>query len=418
MASDPGSPDPQGRINYTYLPVLSWVLVLLVFAWLAVWFFFLRPSTEERLQYAAFVQALNYIEASYVDEVDRNVLYQGAMEGMVRALGDRFSHFQTPDSLRLLGEQAKGQFAGIGIVLSAWPPAGLVEEVIEGGPAEAAGMLKGDLITEVDGVDVADEPFGGLPKLIRGEKGTNVSISVRRGTTDDLLTFEVTRGIIEIPNVEWEMLDSGMGLVRLALFDEGCADELADAFRAVLSEDAAGIILDLRGNNGGLVPEAVAICDQFLDDGLILAQRTREGLVHPTTRAVPGTVVPTDVPVVVLVDRGSASASEIVAGCLQGHGRAALVGTHTVGKGVINQVFGLRDGSGLMLTVARYELAGGKVIGEDGLTPDVVAGEMPEPPRDAPVEELRQWYLENRQKARQAQLDAAEAVLANEPAGE
>jgi carboxyl-terminal processing protease len=404
---------PRGRSRqYTFLPVLSWILVGLVFTWFTVWFFFYRPSRQERLQEAAFSEALDLIDTFYVDQVDRGALYEGAMEGMVGVLPDPYSVYRTSAQMQQLDEDTRGEFGGIGIVMPPWPEKPLVDQVIQGGPADLAGLRPGDVITHVDGVDVLEMPRDRLVGMIRGEVGTTVELRVLRESTGEELAFLIERGVIEVANVTWEILAPDIGLLALRTFDENCAREIEDALAEMVADGAKGIIFDLRSNSGGLVREAIRICDLFLDKGMILSTRSRGRPTEPPARATEETAVPGDVPVVVLVNGGSASASEIVAGSLQALGRARVVGTRTVGKGAVNQVFHLSDGSGMVITVAHYELAGGRVIQGNGVEPDVLAGEWPERPEDLSVEQLGEWYRSTRAETRAKQMDAALETMA------
>jgi carboxyl-terminal processing protease len=200
-------------------------------------------------------------------------------------------------------------------------------------------------------------------------------------------------------------------MLTLMTFDEDCSGEVRQALGDLVSEGAKGIIFDLRGNSGGLVKESILICDMFLDKGMILSTSSRGELTEPPAMATERTVLSMDVPVVVLVNGGTASASEIVAGSLQALDRATVVGTRTVGKGAVNQVFRLADGSGMVITVAHYQLAGGRIIQGNGVDPDVVAGEWPERPEGLSTQQLGEWYRENRAKTRAEQMDAALRVI-------
>jgi carboxyl-terminal processing protease len=397
--------------QHTYLPVLSWVLVGLVFAWFAAWYFFYRPTGEERLQQAAFSEALDLIQTHYVEDVDREQLYQGAMRGMVGALPDPYSVYRTAVQMQQIDEDTRGEFGGIGIVLPPWPEKPVVDEVTEGGPADKAGIRAGDIITHVDGVEVLDMRRDKLVAMVRGEVGTTVELRVLREATGEELTFRIERGAIEVRNVKREMAAPGVGMLTLMTFDEDCSGEVRQALGDLVSEGAKGIIFDLRGNSGGLVKESILICDMFLDKGMILSTSSRGELTEPPAMATERTVLSMDVPVVVLVNGGTASASEIVAGSLQALDRATVVGTRTVGKGAVNQVFRLADGSGMVITVAHYQLAGGRIIQGNGVDPDVVAGEWPERPEGLSTQQLGEWYRENRAKTRAEQMDAALRVI-------
>jgi carboxyl-terminal processing protease len=398
------------------LPVLSWLLVVLVFAYFGSGLV-LRGPREERLRLASMKDALEAIPEIYVDKVDEDKLYHAAMQGMVASLGDKYSAYLTPAQRERLSEDTEGEYGGIGVVFFAGNGRDIVENVIPGGPAARAGLQAGDVITQVGGESIANLGADEVGALIRGPVGTDVELTLLRPPSGESFTRKLTREKIAIPNVEHKMLDGGVGFLRVATFDQNCAKEVKEALLALMDAGMKGLILDLRRNSGGLVKEATEMCDMFVDKGLLLSQKGRDGKEESRTMATPGTVLPPDVPVVVLVDHGTASAAEIVAGTLQAHGRASVVGTGTVGKGCVNTVVRLPDHSGLLLTVTRYELEGGKVIANVGITPDVRAGEMPKPPEGMNPEQAWTWYVQQRDKADQAQLQAAEDLITQKLAG-
>ena len=408
MASEP--PAPRKR-QYTYLPFLTWSLLALLVAYFLVWFLFYRPSGEERLQTAAFSQALGLIPEAYVGQVDRAALYQGAMKGMVAALKDRYSWYLSPAQLTRLGEDTKGEFGGIGVVLTQSAGKVLVEEVLKDGPAARAGIEAGDLLARVDGEETAGLPLERIVSLVRGEVGSSVTLDLVRAATGQALTCTVVREAIRAPNVEHEMIEDHVGVLRVAAFDETCSEEVRQALLEMKDKGMEGLLLDLRGNSGGLVKQATQVCDMFLDSGRILAIKGRQEPPEPPVDATPGTVLPVTDPVVVLVDRRTASAAEIVAGTLQATGRGTVVGTRTVGKGAVTSVMRLSDGSGLLLTVAHYELADGRIIEGKGIQPDVAAGELPPLPEGLDERAAREWLHQEREKARKNQLDRGLQVL-------
>jgi len=402
-AERPSGPQSPPR---SHLSILAWCLVILVFVYFACTFL-LRPPQAERDQMASFVQALRVISEDYVDEVDREQLYRGAMQGMVASLGDRYSAYLTPGQMGYLNEETEGEYGGIGIVFFAGNGRAVVEEVLKDGPAARAGMQAGDMITHVGGEGIANLAADQVSSMIRGEVGTPVELTLLRPASEETLTLSVTREKITVPNVEHEMLGGGIGLLRIATFDQDCAQEAREALERLQEDDLKGLIVDVRRNAGGLVNQATAMCDLFIEEGLLLAHKGRGEEEIERVLATPATALPLDVPVVVLVDRGTASAAEILAGVLQAHGRATVVGTGTVGKGSVNAVVRLRDQSGLLLTVSRFELEGGKVIAGAGITPDVEVGQIPPRPEGLDPEQARAWYIEQRDKADEAQLQEA-----------
>jgi len=411
MADQPESGARPPDRRYRHLPALTWSLLALLTIYFLVWFIFYRPSTEERLEIASFAEALHQIPRDYVEPVDRATLYQAAMKGMIASLKDKYSWYLSQGQLSRLLDETKGEFGGIGVVLSATDTLPVVEEVIKDGPAAKAGVEANDVLTTLDGEDVSGLPLDKLSSLIRGKPGTTLTLGAARGSKPEKLTFTITRETIRVPDVRSEMLSDGIGLVRLTAFDENAGADMRNALTELVKNGLKGLIIDVRGNPGGLVKQATEICDLFLNSGRIISLKGRDARPEPPVDAKPGAVVPETVPIVVLVDHGTASASEILSGALQANGRATVVGTGTVGKGAVTAIMPLPDGSGVVMTVAHYELAGGEVIQGKGIKPDVVVGELPSPPKDLDPAKAREWYRNQHEKARKEQLDRAVAIL-------
>jgi len=368
--------EPDGRRPHRYLPHLTGTLLALLLAWFLIWFVFQRPVTPAEKRLAALRQALRYVPAYYIHDVDEEQLYHAAMKGMMESLrdkyADKYSRYVTPTENRRIRQATAGEFGGIGVVVATTGAGTVVAELIPGDPAERAGMAVGDVIISVAGEDVSGLSTRELAERIRGKVGTRVVVGVRRPQTEEDLAFSLTRASISAHNVEWKMRDDGIGYLQLRAFDEDCAAGVKDALGQMQGGGLKGIILDLRDNPGGLMDQALEAADLFLDKGLIVTVKSRVGAeVHS---AGPEVAIPVDVPVVVLVNARSASAAEILAGALQANGRARLVGTRTKGKGCVTRLLTLNDGSALNLTVERYYLAGGEAVEGLGLGPDVVVG--------------------------------------------
>jgi len=331
-----------------------------------------------------FARVLTQIGDTYVEPVAQRELVYHALDGMAGAL-DAHSRFLDPEALRVLREEAEGQFIGIGAQMRQDTCGLRVSDVVEDGPAQRAGILPGDCLVTVDGVRLADLPLEAAFATVRGREGEAVSLGVAREGVTRLLPVLRTR-LVEA-TVESDTLAPGWVYARIRQFRRGAAAELAaQVNRASSSAPVQGIILDLRGNPGGRLDEAVATADLFLGAGRIVST---QGRGPGADEVYDATAAKTDWawPVVVLVDDQSASAAEILAGALQDHGRALLVGAPTYGKGSVQSIFEYEDGSALKLTIARYHLPSGRPIEDHrGLVPDALASE---PSTWGPLAKLR-----------------------------
>jgi carboxyl-terminal processing protease len=319
-------------------------------------------------------RALAHIENTYVDEVDQDALVHGAIRGMVQTL-DPHSSYLSPDEYRILASDTSGRFGGIGVEIDVRDGWLHVTRVIEGGPAEAAGVQPGDRILAIDGRGARDLPIDEAVRRMRGEPGTRVRVRLRRQGRDDAVDVSITRAIVELRAVEARLLDGGVVYVRLRAFQETTAAELRGALdqaatRAARAGGVRGVLLDLRDNPGGLLQQAVLVSDEFLGSGVIVTTKGRGGAVLDEARARASGTRP-NWPMVVLVNGFTASAAEIVAGALQDHRRAVIVGQRTWGKGSVQNVIELPDQSALKLTVARYYTPSGRSIQATGIEPDV-----------------------------------------------
>ncbi len=324
-------------------------------------------------------KVLSYIERSYVDPVDQGALIDAAIKGAVGAL-DPHSEWFSPQEVAAMREESERDFVGVGLELEARGGRLVVITPVEGSPAEGAGVRQGDALVGIDGVSVAGWTARQAIDRLRGPEGSAIQLEVLRGAGEgQRLTFDLKRAVIQIDAVSVRSLSSGMGYVRIRSFQEGVAREV----KAGLEELAAspgglrGLVVDLRGNPGGYFLEAVQVADLFLDEGLIVTTRGREDRQTQRFEARAETTV-FGGPLAVLIDGGSASSSEILAGALKDQGRAALVGVRTFGKGTVQTIVDLKDGSSLKLTTARYCTPSGASIQDRGVAPDVeVAQEGP-----------------------------------------
>ena len=325
----------------------------------------------ERLR--VFAEALSLIESRYVDEQSSDTLLYDAIGGLTQGLDDH-SVFMDPERYRETREQTSGEYFGVGISVDSREGGIHVIQPMQGSPAEEAGLLPGDLIVAVDGVRIEAAGEDALLSKIKGRRGTIVVLTVRRGEGE--LDFPVRRDQVRTRSVESRLLGDGYGWAKLSRFQRRTADELRRAITELEEQNRGpltGLVLDLRGNPGGYLNQAVAVADLWLAEGVIVTTVGRDR-PEPAGRARSGGT-DLDLPLVVVVDGGSASAAEIVAGALQDHGRAKLVGYTTWGKGSVQQFFDLPDGSALKLTTARYFTPSGRSIHGSGIQPDLVLGE-------------------------------------------
>ena len=339
-----------------------------------------RPGKLAKLD--VFAEALAVIESSYVDDLDEQKLVYGAVEGMVARL-DEHSRFLPPDRYRQLREDTEGEYGGIGVSVDVAGPgkAPVVTEVLAGSPADKAGLRVGDRLLAVDGVATSGDTWRGT---MRGRAGTRVRVRVGRAGWAVPRTLTLVRRRIRVPAVDARTLAPGVVYVRVRQFQQSTAADVRRAVVECLGSDAnagAGIVLDLRGNPGGLFDEAVQVADLFIPEGELVSVIGRRGqdLDEELARR-PRTW--SDIPLAVLVDGKSASAAEIVAGAVQDHGRGPVIGQTTFGKGTVQSFIDLKDGSGLKLTTARYFTPRGRSIAGRGIAPDLLVPPGTTHPRD------------------------------------
>ena len=322
-------------------------------------------------------EAYDKIMSSSVDPPSEGALARGAIKGMVEVLKkneDPYALFYTPEGYRSFQELTTGRFSGIGVWLKQKGEDLEIVSVLPETPAQGSGLRRGDVIRSIDGDTVTNMSSDAAVARIKGPEGTDVSLGIDRD--GESLSFTITREEIELPNLITRRIDENLGYIRLFGFARGAGDQVRDEIRALVSGGVRGIVLDLRDNGGGLFQEAVDVASAFIEDGEIVTyrQRSEDDVVYEAE----GDAFQ-DLPLVVLVNEGTASASEIVAGALQDRDRAMVIGTETFGKGSVQQVFSLNDASALKLTIAAYLTPDGHDINGDGIDPDVeVAGSSTE----------------------------------------
>jgi carboxyl-terminal processing protease len=331
----------------------------------------LLPFTQHNLM--TMRQARNNIEAFFVDEdklPDEQKLFHGSLKGMVAAVGDPYTRFLDPEQLSEEDMEMEGEYGGLGMYIGTRDGKILVISPIEDTPAFRAGVKPLDEIVKVDDEVVVGMDQNDVVKRLRGEPDTDVTVWMRRTGEDELKSFGMTREIINIKTVRSEMMDD-IAYIKLNNFHLKSAAELRDAIDAAESMDAAGIILDVRNNPGGLLNVAVDVASLFLDGELVVSLKGRIERIGDELYAEKGFA--TDLPVVVLMNEGSASASEIVAGAIQDHKRGPLVGAKSYGKGSVQSRFPLPEHAAMYITIARYATPSGTIIDHKGLTPDYAA---------------------------------------------
>lgn len=355
-----------------------------------------------------FTDVLAIIHRSYVEEVDIRDLIYGGIRGMLATL-DPHSSFLTPDLYEELQADTHGEFGGIGIEVTLAEGALTVVSPIEGTPAQRAGIRARDKIVRINGKLIQNLNLMESVRLMRGPSGEKITLSIRREGADKLLEFELLREVIQVHSVSGKTLEPGYAYARITQFQERTASELKtllSKIRVANDENLKGMIIDLRNNPGGLLDQAVAVSDLFLKQGLIVYTEGRDDSNLLRFQASSEGTEP-DYPLVILINEGSASASEIVAGALHDHGRALLLGERTFGKGSVQTIIPLSDHSGLRLTTARYFTPNGTSIQARGIAPDIEVPdlELPETQRKG---HYREKDLNNHFEAQGENVEAPE----------
>ena len=325
-----------------------------------------------------FAKALTYVENNYVDHVDDAELIYGAIDGMLGKL-DAHSVFLPPEDYRRLKADTQGEFTGVGIEVEIRDGWITVVSPLEGSPAHRAGLKTGDRLVAIDGKPTKDVTMHRAVRLMRGKPGTRVRLTVRRAEVKKPFTVEIVRQVIQIVSVTSRLLTPQIGYVRIKTFQERTDEYLEQALQQLSAKGKLrGLVLDLRNNPGGLLAQAVRVADVFLSEGLIVRTQGKAGRVIDEERAHPRRAY-RDFAMVCLVNKGSASAAEIVAGALQDQKRAVVMGTRTFGKGSVQTLIDLDDGSALKLTVAHYTTPSGRSIDQRGIDPNIVVPADPPP---------------------------------------
>ncbi len=319
-------------------------------------------------------QIENMLDTYYVEDYDKELAEELMYTGLSAGVGDPYTYYLSADSLAEQVEKNSGHFVGIGVEIYAGDDGYIVvSSVTAGGPAEAAGILAEDKITEVDGESITGKTAADVSALVKGEEGTDVTLTIFRESTGEVLEKTVTRQDIQVQTVSWRMMENNIGYISITNFRENTYSQFKEALDTLEAEGMEKLVLDLRNNTGGLVKSAHDIGEELLPEGIMVYTMDKEGNREDTLCDD----VYNDVPLVVLVNGNSASAAEILAGAIQDTGRGQLIGTTTFGKGLVQRLFTLSDGSGLNVTIQKYYTPNGTSIHGVGITPDYEV-ELPE----------------------------------------
>ncbi len=354
------------------MPIYKYIIISLFF--LASIASPLCAADEDYKNLEIFTDIYSLIRANYVEEVDSKQLIYGAVRGMLATL-DPHSSFLTPEMFLEMEADTHGEFGGLGIEITLQNNSLLVVSPIEGTPADKAGIQSGDEIVAIDEVSTADIDVMEAVAMLRGPEGKPVKLLIKRPGVIEPIALNLVREMIQIVSVKGQLLEERYGYVRIAQFQDRTSDELIEELAALKKsrpdQKLQGVILDLRNNPGGLLEQAVAVSDLFIDTGLIVYTQGRDPQSQLEFRAHPENTEP-DYPLIVLINGGSASAAEIVSGALQDHGRAVIMGEQSFGKGSVQTMIPMSDDSGLKLTTARYFTPNGRSIQALGISPDIL----------------------------------------------
>jgi len=336
-------------------------------------FFFEKSFSENSDIYKKidlFGEVLEKISKEYVDEVDQSKSMDAAINGLLQSL-DPYSAYMTPESFESMQTETSGKFGGLGIEVGMESGVVKVISPIDNTPASRAGLKAGDYIVKIDGVQVQGKSLMDAVDLMRGLVGSSIEITVRRRGVKKALIFNITREIIQIQSVKSELIDNSIGYIRLTSFNENSSKQVKEKIKKLnKNKNLKAYILDLRNNPGGLLSQAIKISDFFLENGEIVSTKSRTISENRKWFAKKGDITEGKT-LVVLINYGSASASEIVAGALKDHKRAIILGENSYGKGSVQSIIPLKNRGAIRLTIAKYYLPSGKSISKVGVTPDI-----------------------------------------------
>ena len=316
-----------------------------------------------------FGEVLGKIDKEYVEEIDQSDAIDAAINGVLQSL-DPYSAYMSPETFEQMETETRGKFGGLGIEVGM--EFGVVKIItpMDNSPAERAGVKAGDYIVKINGIQVQGKTLSEAVELMRGPVGSKLEVTIRRKGVKKALVFEITREIIEVKSVKSKIIDDSIGYIRLTAFNENSSKQIKNKIKNFKKNKINKYLLDLRNNPGGLLSQAVKISDFFLDSGEILSTKSRKSSENRKYFAKKGDVI-NGKALIVLINYGSASASEIVAGALQDHKRAIVVGENSYGKGSVQSIIPLKNNGAIRLTISKYYLPSGKSISGTGITPDI-----------------------------------------------
>ena len=354
------------------------ILTKKIFLFFIIFLFAFQKSFSENTEIYKkidlFGEVLEKINKEYVDEVDQSKSMDAAINGLLQSL-DPYSAYMTPESFEGMQTETSGEFGGLGIEVGM--EAGVVKVIspIDNTPASKAGLKAGDYIVKINNTQVQGKSLMEAVELMRGPVGSSIEITVRRRGVKKALIFNITREVIQVQSVKSELIDNNIGYIRLTSFNENSSEQIKEKINKLnKNKDLKGYILDLRNNPGGLLSQAIKISDFFLENGEIVSTRSRQASENRKWFAKKGDLT-NGKTLIILINYGSASASEIVAGALKDHKRAIILGENSYGKGSVQSIIPLKNRGAIRLTIAKYYLPSGKSISEVGVTPDIEVAE-------------------------------------------
>ena len=346
------------------------ILKILIFITFAPSYLFANTNDNLYKKIDLFGEVLEKIKKEYVEEIDQSEMIDSAINGALQSL-DPYSAYMNPEIFNSVAVDTKGEFGGLGIEVGM--EAGVVKVIspIDDTPAANAGVKSGDYIVKIDGIQVQGKTLMEAVKMMRGPVGSEIELTIRRKGEKKALKKIIKREIIEVKSVDAKIIKKNIGYLRLKSFNSNSSNQLMDKIKKFESEEKPiGYILDLRNNPGGLLTQAISVTDFFLDDGEIVSTKGRRLIENRRFFAKKGDKLKGK-PLIVMINGGSASASEIVAGALKDHKRAIVLGENTYGKGSVQSIIPLSDGGGMRITVSKYYLPSGQSISEVGVSPDI-----------------------------------------------